>query len=146
MQHVPYKGGAPAMVDLLSGQIQLIFATVSTAIVHMKANRIRTIAMTSETRSDLLPGVPTVSEAGVPGFAVENWDGFAFPAGTPKTIVATHHREINRILALPDVKERLYGLGIVPFPTKTPEEFGAYIRSEMKKYADLVKAVGITAE
>ena len=146
MQHVPYKGGAPAMIDLVAGQIQVIFATVSTAIVHMKAGRIRTIALTSEGRSELLPGVPTVSEAGVPGFAVENWYGFSFPAGTPKAIVAMHHREINRILALPDVKERLYVLGIVPFPTKTSEDFGAYVRSEMKKYADLVKAAGITAE
>jgi len=146
MQHVPYKGGAPAMIDLVSGQIQVIFATVSTAITHMKAGRIRTIALTSEARSDLLPGVPTVAEAGVPGFAVENWYGFSFPAGTPKAIVALHHREINRILALPDVKERLYGLGIVPFPTKMPEDFGAYVRSEMKKYAELIKAAGITAD
>ena len=146
MQHVPYKGGAPAMIDLVAGNVQLIFATVSTAIAHMKSGRIRTIAMTSAKRSDLLPGVPTVAEAGVPGFEVENWYGIAFPAGTPKPITAQVHREINRILALPDVKERLGNLGIAPFPTATPQEFGVYVRSEMKKYAELVRSAGITAD
>jgi tripartite-type tricarboxylate transporter receptor subunit TctC len=146
MQHVPYKGGAPAMIDLVAGNVQLIFATVSTAAAHMKSGRIRTIALTSATRSDLVPGVPTVAEAGVPGFAIENWYGFVVPKGTPKPIISQLHREINRNLALPDVKDRLATLGIVPFPTATPEEFGAYIRAEMKKYAELVKAAGIVAD
>lgn len=146
MQHVPYKGGAPAMLDLVAGNVQLIFATVSTAVGNMKAGRIRTIALTSPTRSEILPGVPTVAESGLPGFAIDNWYGFVVPAGTPKLIVAHLHREMNRILALPDVKEKLQTLGIVPFPTATPEEFGVYIRSEMKKYAELVKAAGIVAD
>jgi tripartite-type tricarboxylate transporter receptor subunit TctC len=146
MQHVPYKGGAPAMIDLVSGNLQLIFATVSTAITHMKSGRIRTIATTSARRTELMPDVPTVAESGVPGFAVENWYGFVLPAGSPKPIAAQLHREINRILALPELKERLHGLGIVPFPTATPEAFGAYVRSEMKKYAELVKAAGIVAD
>ena len=146
MQHVPYKGGAPAMIDLVAGNVQLIFTTVSTAVGQMKAGRIRTIALTSAKRSDLMPEVPTVAESGVPGFAVENWYGFVVAVGTPKPIILQLHREITRILALPDVKERLYTLGIVAFPTATPEEFGAYARSETKKYAELVKAVGIVAD
>ena len=146
MQHVPYKGGAPAMLDLVAGNVQLIFATVSTAVGSMKAGRIRTIALTSLKRSEILPGVPTVAESGVPGFAIENWYGFVVPAGTPKPIVNHLHREMNRILALPDVRERLNTLGIVAFPTATPEEFGAYIRSELKKYAELIKAAGIVAD
>ena len=143
MQQVPYKGGAPAMLDLVAGNVQLIFATVSTAHASMKAGRIRTIALTRAERSDILPGVPTVAESGVPGFAIDNWYGYVFPAGTPKAIVARAHREINRILASQEVKDRLTPLGIVHFPTATPEEFGAYVRSEMKKYAELVKAAGI---
>jgi tripartite-type tricarboxylate transporter receptor subunit TctC len=82
----------------------------------------------------------------VPGFAIDNWYGFVFPAGTPKPIVTHVHREMNRILALPELKDRLSPLGIVHFPTATPEEFGAYIQSEMKKYAELVKAAGIVAD
>jgi tripartite-type tricarboxylate transporter receptor subunit TctC len=146
MQHVPYKGGAPAMVDLVAGNLQLIFATVSTAATHMKSGRIRTIAVTSAKRTDLFPDLPTVAEAGVPGFAIDNWYSFVAPAGVPRPIVAKLHSEINRILALPDVKERLQGLGIVPFPSASPEEFRAYLASEMQKYAKLVKAVGIQAD
>jgi len=146
MQHVPYKGGAPAMIDLVAGNVQLIFATVSTAIVHMKSGRIRTLASTSAKRPELLPDIPTVAEAGVPGFEIENWYGFVVPAGTPKPIVAVLHREINRNLALPDVKERLNVLGIAPFPTATPEAFGGYIRSETKKYGELIRSAGIVAD
>jgi tripartite-type tricarboxylate transporter receptor subunit TctC len=146
MQHVPYKGGAPAMIDLVAGNVQLIFATVSTAIVHMKSGRIRTIASTSAKRPELLADIPTVAEAGVPGFEIENWYGFVVPTGTPKSIVTLLHREINRNLALPDVRERLAGLGIAPFPTATPEAFGAYVRAEMKKYGDLVRSAGISAD
>ena len=146
MLHVPYKGGAPAMIDLVAGNVQLIFATVSTAVAHMKSGRIRTIALTSATRAELMPDLPTVAESGVPGFAVENWYGFVVPRGTPKPIISQLHREINRNLALPDVKDRLAVLGIAPFPTATPEAFGTYVRSEMKKYGDLVRSAGISAD
>ena len=146
MQHVPYKGGAPAMLDLVAGNIPLIFATVSTAAASIKAARIRPIALTSSKRSDILPGLPTVAESGVPGFAVENWYGFVFPAGTPRPIVLKAHAEMNRALHSPEVKARLEPLGIVPFTSDTPEDFGAYIRSEMKKYAELVKAAGLSPE
>jgi tripartite-type tricarboxylate transporter receptor subunit TctC len=146
MQHVPYKGGTPAMIDLIGGNIQLIFATVSTGLTHMKANRIRPLAVTFAKRVDEFPDLPTVAESGVPGFSVDNWYGFQAPRGTPKTIVRKLHAEINRILGLPDVKERLAGLGIFPFTLPSPEAYGDYIKSEIAKYAKVVKDAGVRAE
>lgn len=146
MQHVPYKGGAPAMIDLLSGSIQLIFATLSTSVMHVKAGKIRPIAMTSARRWDQLPDIPTVAEAGVPGFAVDNWYGFVTARGTAAARVAVLHREINRSLELPDVKSRLATLGIVPFLLPTPEAFGDYIRAELKKYGKVVADAGIRGD
>src|SRR5262249_43277059 len=107
MQHGPYKGGAPAMVDLVGGNIQLVFATVWTALPSMKANRIRPLAVTSAKRVEQFSDLPTIAEAGVPGFAVENWYGFQAPRGTPKAIVAKLHTEVNRIMTMADVTERL---------------------------------------
>jgi len=146
MQHVPYKGGGPAMTDLVGGNLQLIFATVSTAAAHMKSGKVRTIASTSGQRSGLFPDVPTIAESGLPGFAIDNWYSFIAPARTPEAIINTLNVEIARALTLPDVKERLHALGIVPYTTSRPEEFTAYLRSEIAKYAKLVKAVGITPE
>jgi len=146
MQHVPYKGGAPAMIDLLGGNIQLIFATVSTAIVHVKSGKIRPLGMTSAKRSEFFPDIPTIAESGVPGFAVDNWYGVVGPVGIPRPIVTKAHRDISDALTQRDVKERLVALGIVAFPTATPEEFGAYIKSEVSRYSKLVKEAGITAE
>jgi tripartite-type tricarboxylate transporter receptor subunit TctC len=122
------------------------FATVSTAAVHMKSGKIRTIANTSAQRSDLFPDLPTVAESGVPGFAIDNWYSFVAPAGVPRPIVDKLHGEINRILVLPDVKERLHGLGIVAFPSASPEEFRNYLAAEIDKYGKLVKAAGIQAD
>ena len=98
MQHVPYKGGGPAMTDLVGGNLQLIFATVSTAASHMKSGKVRTIANTSAVRSDLFPDLPTIGESGVPGFAIDNWYSFIAPAGTPASIVDTLNVEIARAL------------------------------------------------
>ena len=146
MQHVPYKGGAPAMVDLVGGNIQLIFATVSTAVAAVKAGRIRPLAVTTASRVDLFPDLPTVAEAGVPGFAIDNWYGFVGPRGMQREIVVKIHREINRALAAPDVKTRLETLGILPFTLPTPEAFGDYIKAEIAKYARVVKDSGARPE
>jgi len=146
MSHVPYKGGAPAMLDLVGGNIQLIFATVSTALGSMKANRIRPLAVTFAKRVPQFAELPTVAEAGVPGFTVDNWYGVLAPRGTPKPIVAKLHGQINAILDMPDVKERLAGLGIFPFTTPTPEAFRDYIRSEIAKYGKVVKESGIRVD
>ena len=146
MQHVPYKGGAPAMVDLVGGNIQLIFATISTALASMKANRIRPLAVTSAKRVEQFSELPTVAEAGVPGFAVDNWYGFQAPRGTPKAIVARLHTEVNRIMTMADVTERLANVGIFPFTLPTPEAYGDYIKSEIRKYAKVVKDAGVKAD
>jgi len=146
MSHVPYKGGAPAMLDLVGGNIQLIFATVSTALGSMKANRIRPLAVTFAKRVPQFAELPTVAEAGVPGFTVDNWYGVLAPRGTPKPIVAKLHGQINAILDMPDVKERLAGLGIFPFTTPTPEAFRDYIRSEIAKYGKVVRESGIKVD
>jgi tripartite-type tricarboxylate transporter receptor subunit TctC len=146
MTHVPYKGGAPAMIDLLGGNVQLIFATVSTAITHIKAGKIRSLAVTSAKRVEQFADWPTVAEAGLPGFSVDNWYGFLAPRGAPRPIVIKLHAEINRVLDAPDVKERLAGVGIFAFPGATPEVFGDYIKSEIRKYADVVQAAGVRAD
>ena len=146
MVHVPYKGGAPAMLDLVGGNLQLIFATVSTALGSIKAGKIRPLAVTFAKRVDQFPDWPTVAEAGVPGFAVDNWYGFLAPRGSPKPVIAKLHAEMNRILDMPDVKERLAGLGIFPFVADTPAAFGEYIKSEIRKYERVVRASGVKAD
>ena len=146
MTHVPYKGGAPAMIDLVGGNINLIFATVSTALPSMKAGRIRALAVTFANRVEQFADIPTVAESGVPGFAVDNWYGFQAPRGVSKEIVAKLHNEINRIMTLPDVTARLAGLGIFPFTLPTPLAYGDYIQSEIKKYAEVVKGAGLRAD
>ena len=146
MSHVPYKGGAPAMIDLVGGNLQLIFATMSTALTQIKANRIRAVAVTSAKRIEQFPELPTVSESGLPGFVVDNWYGTLAPRGTPKAIVNRLHAEINRALGMNDVKERLALVGIYPFTAPTPEAFGDYIKSEVAKYAQLVKSAGLKSD
>ena len=142
MTHIPYKGGAPAMIDLLAGNVQFIFATVSTAITYVKAGRIRAIAVTSAKRVEQFSDLPTIAEAGVPGFAVDNWYGFFAPRGTPKPVITKLHAEINRILLVPDEKDRLAALGIFPFLMPTPDAFGDYIKDEIKKYSKVVRDSG----
>jgi tripartite-type tricarboxylate transporter receptor subunit TctC len=146
MTHVPYKGGAPAMIDLVGGNIQLIFATMSTALPSLQAHRIRPLGITFAKRVEEFPDIPTVAEAGVPGFQVDNWYGFQAPHGAPAPIVAKLHAEINRALGATDVKERLAGLGIFPFTLPTPEAYGDYIKSEIRKYAKVVKDAGAHAD
>jgi tripartite-type tricarboxylate transporter receptor subunit TctC len=143
MQHVAYRGGAPAMTELLGGNIDLIFSTVSTAVSFIKAGRIRPIAVTSAKRSVLYPDIPTVAESGLPGFVVDNWYCFLGPRGMPKPIVYRLHDELDRALAQPEVVKLLEGYGIFPFPLPTPEAFGDYMKSEIAKYARVVKEAGI---
>ena len=108
--------------------------------------RIRPLAITFAKRVEQFPDWPTVAEAGVPGFAVDNWYGFMAPRGSPKAVVAKLHAEVNRILDLPDVRERLAGVGIYPFVAATPAAFGDYIKSEIRKYEQVVRASGVKAE
>ena len=145
MVHVPYKGGAPAMIDLVAGNVQIIFSTVSTAIGQIKSGRIRALAMTGTKRFVLMPELPTIAEAGVPGFAVNNWYGVFVPAGTPKGVVARLNAELVKILHMPDVKQRLLDSGIEAI-SNAPEQFAAYIEAETKKWAQVVKDANVKVE
>ena len=145
MEHVAYKGGAPAMTELIGGSIELIFATVSTAVPYMKSGRIRTIAVTSEKRAPTLPDIPTVAESGVPGFSVDNWYSVLGPRGMPKAMANKLHADFSAALRHADVARRLEGFGIFPFLLPTPEAFRDYLQAEIAKYSRIVKAAGIVA-
>ena len=145
MTHIPYKGGGPAMIDLVGGQVQLVFATAASAVPQIKAGKIKGIAVTTIKRSALMPNIPTIAESGLPGFDANNWYGVLAPAGTPRPIVMRLNAEITKVLAMPDVKDFLFNQGLDPAPG-TPEQFGAYIKSEMTKWAKVVKASGARAD
>ena len=137
--HVPYKGGAPAITDLLGGQVQMFFAGLPPAIAHIKAGKIRAIAITTTTPSSLIPGVPPMATV-LPGFDFENWQGVFAPAGTPEAIVAQIARDIAAV-SDKSLADQLAGQGAAPAPM-TPAEFAAFVDKERKKYAELVKASG----
>ena len=145
MVHVPYKGGAPAMLDLIGGNVQLVFSTMSTAVGSIKAGKIRALGMTGNQRFELMPEIPTIAEAGLKGFEANNWYGFFLPAGTPKDIVARLNQETVKALASPDVKQRLLESGIVA-TSSSPEQFASYIQSETKKWAKVIKDAKIKVE
>jgi tripartite-type tricarboxylate transporter receptor subunit TctC len=138
--HVPYKGGGPAMTDLLGGQINLIFATAASSIPHIKSGKIRGLAVTTSKRSQLVPELPTVAET-LPGFEANNWYGIVVPAKTPRAIVDRLNKEFVAVLNSPDVKQVLFKQGLDAHPS-TPEQFGAYIKSETTKWAKVIKASG----
>jgi len=144
MVHVPYKGGGPALVALLSGQVQLMFATLPAAMPHVKSGKLRPVAVTTSHRSQALPELPTIAESGVPGYEAATWYGLLAPAGTPKAIVDRLHAEIVKILAT-DTRQRLAAQGFEPAGT-TPAEFAGYIKSEIVKWGKVIKAAGIRPE
>ena len=139
--HVPYKGTAPALIGFLAGETGLAFYSASATLAHVKAGRLRALATTGAKRSPSLPDLPTVVEAGVPGFETGSWAGVLAPAGTPKAIIAKLHGELTRILQLPEAKERLAAIDFEPVGN-TPEEFGALIRKEVARWAKVVKESG----
>jgi len=142
MVHIPYKGSAPAMTDLLGGRVSLMFDTVPSAMPHVKAGKLRALAVTSAKRSPLVPDLPTVAESGLPGFESAPWYGAVVPAGTPKEIITKLYTEIVKILNMPDVKDRLsnYGYTIIG---STPEQFADFIKTDMAKWAKVIKDAGI---
>jgi tripartite-type tricarboxylate transporter receptor subunit TctC len=143
--HIPYKGGGPSMTDLLGGQINLIFATAASAIPHVQSGKIRGLAVTTLNRSKLVPDLPTVAEAGLPGFEANNWYGLVVPAKTPKPVVDRLNKEMVAVLNLPDIKELLFRQGLDAHPS-TPEAFGKYIQAETVKWAKVIKASGAKPE
>ena len=141
MVHVPYKGAAPAMQDLLAGRVQLMFDNLANSMQQVRAGKLKALAVTTAHRSTLVPELPTLSEAGLPGFDISTWWGFLAPRGTPKEIVAKWNAEVTRILATPEMKAFFAQQGAEPSPT-SPEAFEAMIQSEIAKYAKIVKASG----
>src|SRR5215213_5299027 len=143
--HVPYKGLGPAFNDVVSGQVPLMFAGLSNTPQHIKAGRIRALAIGSAKRSSAMPDLPTMQEAGVPGFDYSAWAGILAPAGTPATIVQKVNADWARVVAMPDVREKLVALGFELSPT-TPAEFGEMIKREMAKVAKVVKEANIRVD
>ncbi|HEY6720356.1 MAG TPA: tripartite tricarboxylate transporter substrate binding protein [Burkholderiales bacterium] len=143
--HVPYKGAGPAMVDVLSGQVQLYFATMPAAMPHVKSGRLAPVAVTSAMRSQILPDLPTIAQSGVPGYEASTWYGVLVPAHTPGAAIARLHENIARILAVPETRERLADQGFEPIGN-SPEEFGAYIKSEIAKWSKVIGDAGIRPE
>jgi tripartite-type tricarboxylate transporter receptor subunit TctC len=143
MVHVPYKGTGQSLQDLLGGQVQVAFDTTAAVITYVKAGRLRPLAVTTVKRIASLPEVPTVAESGVPGYEVTTWYGLFAPAGTPPAVVRKVFTETARIVRLPDVKERLDGMGTEETTNASPEEFAALVKSDIAKYAKVVKAAGL---
>ena len=145
LTHVPYKGGGPAMLDLVGGRINMIFASPSSAIPHIKSGRIRGLAVTTLKRSAIIPDLPTVAEAGLPGYEVNNWYAMVAPARTPKAVIARLNRELVAILNDGEIRRRLIAHGVEAAPS-TPEQLGKYMKSEFDKWAKLIAEAGITAK
>jgi len=143
--HVPYKGAGPAMVDVLSGQVQLYFATMPAAMPHVKSGKLAPVAVTSARRSQALPDLVTIAESGVPGYEASTWYGALAPARTPRAVIARLHAEIVKIIADPTLRARLADQGFEPVGN-SPEEFGAYIKSEITKWGKTIRDAGIRPE
>lgn len=143
--HIPYRGAAPAMTDLMSGQLQVMFATTATAVANLKTGRIKPLMVATSQRLTALPDVPTSSEAGFPGFEVASTYAVLAPAGTPPSIVRRLNQDIARIVQLPDVRQRFQTLGIEVM-TSTPEEAGARIGTELSKWGQVIKTSNIKAD
>jgi tripartite-type tricarboxylate transporter receptor subunit TctC len=145
MQHIPYKGSAPAITDLLGGQTAVMFDNMPSAIGHVRAGKLRAIAVTTPNRSPALPNVPTIAESGVPGYSATSWFGILAPAGTPAPVIARLNASILKALADPEVKKKLAEQGAEPHGEK-PEQFAEFIRSETAKWGQTVKVSGATAD
>jgi tripartite-type tricarboxylate transporter receptor subunit TctC len=143
--HIPFKGGAPALTALMSGEVEMSFENSLIVLPHIRAGKVRAVAVTGARRSRLLPELPAIGEAGLPGYNASGWYGFVVPAAAPKDIVARLTAEINRTLRLPEVIERLSGQGAEP-AGNTPEQFGAFMRAEIDKWAQLVKTANMKAD
>jgi tripartite-type tricarboxylate transporter receptor subunit TctC len=143
--HVPYKGGALALIDLVGGQISISFGNIPTVIEQVRGKKLRAIAVTGAKRTAAAPDIPTVAESGLPGFEVSNWFGVSARAGTPPEVVARLHNEIARALKAPDLRAGLINGGADPSDITT-DQYVAFVRSEHDKWAKVVKAAGIKGE
>lgn len=145
MLHVPYPGGGPALIGLMGGQVDLMFDPVTTLVQHIKSGTVRAIGVSGPKRSDVLPDVPTLSEAGLPGFDVQSWFGVLAPKDTPPEIVKRLQEEFYRAAKMPDIEKRLREIGTEPTGATMPAEFQAYVKSEVDRWTQVIKAAGIQA-
>ncbi len=143
--HVPYKGSGPAIQDVIGGQVDMMFDTTVVAGPHIQSGKVRALAVTSAKRLESMPNVPTVAESGVPGFEVVSWQGIFAPAGTPKPIIDKLHEEILKIIAQPEMQERLKALGMQP-SAMTIDQFSAFQKAEVEKWAQVIKAANVKLE
>jgi len=143
--HIPYKGVNLAMQDVLSGNVHLVFIGIPAAAPHIKAGKLRALALVAPQRSAALPEVPTVAEAGLPDFEVTTWYGILAPAGTPRGIINRLNAELVKVMHAPELKEKLAATGTEPL-TSTPDEFAAYIRKEIAKWGDVIRKAGVKAD
>ena len=141
MNHIPYKGSAPALTDTMGGQTQLMFDTMLSAMPHVKAGKLKALAVTSSTRSPVAPDVPTVAESGLPGYEAIAWNGLLAPAGTPPEVVARLNAELKKVLASPDVKDKFEAQGFAA-SWNTPADFGRFMTAEVEKWGKVVKISG----
>jgi tripartite-type tricarboxylate transporter receptor subunit TctC len=140
--YVPYKGGAPALTDLLGGQVQSVIAALPTVIGFLSSGRMRALGVTSATRSSQVPNIPTIAESGVPGFEVVGWNGLCAPTGTPLPVISKVNADTARALNAPDTRQRLIEQGTDARPM-TPAQFEAFVRAELAKWAKVAQAVGL---
>jgi tripartite-type tricarboxylate transporter receptor subunit TctC len=145
MQHIPYKGSAPAVTDLLGNQIGVMFDNLPSAIQHVRSGKLRAIAVTTDKRSPELPDVPTIAEAGVPGYEATSWFGLFAPAGTPPAVLGKLHAAIVKVLADPEVKKKINDQGAEVY-TETPEQFAAFIQKESLKWGKVVRDSGASLD
>ena len=145
MTHIPYKGSAPALTDVMGGQASLMFDTMLSAMPFVKAGKLKALAVTSATRSPAAPDLPTVAESGIPGFETFAWNGVLVPLGTPKEVVARLSAELKRAMEAPEVKEKFSAQGFAA-AWNTPEAFGTFLQAEVDKWSMVVKASGTTVD
>ncbi len=145
LTHVPYQGGGPAVISLVSGETSILFATIPSAIQHIQSGRLRGLAVSRAQRNPALPDVPTVAEAGVPGYEAIEWNGVMVPAGTPPAVIRRIHQAVTKALAIPAMKDRIVGVG-AEVVGSSPEEFTSFIKSEFSAWAKVIKETGITVQ
>jgi tripartite-type tricarboxylate transporter receptor subunit TctC len=145
MVHVPYKGAGSAFTSTISGETAVLFATLASAVHHLKTGRLIALGVTTLSRDPTLPDVPTVAEAGLPGYEALEWQGVVVPTGTPGAVISRLHQEIIKALAIPDVRERIVTLGARPVGS-TPDQLGAHIRKELATWSKVVKTMGVRVD
>ena len=145
MTHVPYRGSAPAIADLIAGNVQLMFDSTASAMPHIQSGRVRALGITTAYRMAALPEVPTVAETVLPGFSAAGWAGLVAPTGTPEPVIARLNRDVTALLRENAVAARIIALASIPDPT-TPEEFGAFIQAEILKWSSVARAAGVRLE